>query len=108
MWKQLWRDEAAFVISAELVLIATILVIGMIVGMSTIREQVVQELGDIALHLGQMNQSYSFSGVTGHHASTSGTASIDQSDDCDDLFLGDPQTDPPACIAMTGVDGVPE
>jgi hypothetical protein len=36
------------VVSAELALVATILVIGMVVGLTSIREQVVQELADVA------------------------------------------------------------
>ena len=70
MLRQLWKDVDGFVVSAESVLIATILVIGMIVGLTTVRDQIVQELGDVAVHLAQMNQSYSFSGITGHHSST--------------------------------------
>ena len=34
---QLWRDDLGFIISAELVLVATILVIGMIVGLVSLR-----------------------------------------------------------------------
>lgn len=104
MLRRLCVDEAGFVISAELVLVATILVIGMIVGLTTIRDQVVQELGDVAVHLAAMNQSYSFSGITGHHSSTSGTVSEDMSDDCDHvLILGidDLGGMPPACISLT-------
>ncbi len=71
--KKLWSDEAGFIVSAELVLIATILVLGMIVGLVSVRDQVVQELGDIALAFAVVNQSYSFSGITGHTSSTSGS-----------------------------------
>ena len=70
---KLWNDEAGFIVSAELVLIATILVLGMIVGLVSVRDQVVQELGDIALAFGVINQSYSFSGITGHTSSTAGS-----------------------------------
>ncbi len=73
---KLWNDEAGFIVSAELVLIATILVLGMIVGLVSVRDQVVQELGDIALAFGRINQSYSFSGITGHTSSTAGPCSL--------------------------------
>ncbi len=79
---QLWDDENGFVISTELVLIATILVIGMIVGLTSIRDQIVQELGDISIAIAALNQSYSFSAITGHHSSTAGSFSTDQSDSC--------------------------
>jgi len=99
---QLWRDEQGFVVSAELVLIGTILVIGMIIGLATVRDQVVQELGDFALAIGQVNQSYSWSGITGHTSSVAGSAFEDTSDFCDlaDQVGGEP----PACIAI--VDAV--
>ena len=81
--KKFWNDEAGFIVSAELVLIATILVLGMIVGLVSVRDQVVQELGDIALAIGFINQSYSFSGITGHTSSTAGSMMDDASDVCD-------------------------
>ncbi len=95
--RQLWQDDAGFVVSTELVLIASILVIGMIVGLATVRDQVVQELGDIGLAIGQLNQSYSFSGVSGHTATTAGSSFVDQTDFCDDAEAQAPNG-PPACI----------
>jgi len=80
---KLWNDEAGFIVSAELVLIATILVLGMIVGLVSVRDQVVQELGDVAIAFGLLNQSYSFSGITGHTSSTAGTFFDDTTDYCD-------------------------
>ena len=59
----LWADEAGFIISAELVLVATILVIGMIVGLVVIRNQVVQELVDVGQAIGSLSQSYAFAGT---------------------------------------------
>lgn len=96
---KLWNDEAGFVVSAELVLIATILVLGMIVGLASVRDQVVQELGDIALAFGRINQSYSFSGITGHTSKTAGSHMIDASDFCDDV--ADPFGSGAACIDVT-------
>ena len=81
--QRLWNDEAGFIVSAELVLIATVLVIGMLVGLVTIRDQVVQELGDVADAFSEIDQSYSYSGVTGHASSTSGTIFNDQHDFCE-------------------------
>lgn len=84
VFKQLWNDEAGFVIASELVLVATILVIGMIVGLTTVRDQVVQELADTAGAISDIVQTYSYSAVTGHSASTSGSDFIDQIDKCDE------------------------
>nr|MCU0979245.1 hypothetical protein [Pirellulaceae bacterium] len=77
---------------------ATILVLGMIVGLVSVRDQVVQELGDIALAIGFINQSYSFSGITGHTSSTAGSQMDDTTDYCDED--PDPAGDPAVCISV--------
>ena len=51
MLRELLNDEAGFIVSAELVLIATILVIGLIVGLSSIQHAIVQELNDVGMRL---------------------------------------------------------
>lgn len=56
--KKIWNDERGFVNSAELVLLATITVIGLIVGLIAFRDSVTQELGDTASAVGELNQSY--------------------------------------------------
>jgi len=61
--RELWVDDHGFVISAELVLVATILVIGMIVGLVSVRNQVVQELVDVGQAIGNLSQSYCFGGI---------------------------------------------
>jgi hypothetical protein len=82
---RLWNDEAGFVISTELVLVATLLVMAMVVGLESVRDAVITELADTATAIAQINQSYSFSGVTGHASSVSGSAFIDTSDFCNDV-----------------------
>lgn len=88
MLHQLFNDEAGFVISAELVLVATLVVLGLIVGLSEVQHAVVSELNDVGDAIGKLNQSYSFSGFSKHdkyscHAFTRGSAFIDHADDCD-------------------------
>ena len=95
----LWADEAGFVVSTELVLIATTLVIGMIVGLVTVRDQVVQELGDLALAIGNINQSYVYEGVTGHTSATAGSDFLDDQDFCE-IDGVDPPNAEPACIVV--------
>jgi len=91
MLRELLNDEAGFIVSAELVLIATILVIGLIVGLSSIQHAVVAELNDVGDAIGQLNQSYWFTGFSaektsgrGLKAYTRGSAWQDERDDCDD------------------------
>lgn len=63
--QKLWADEAGFIISAELVLVATIVVIGLIVGLATVRNQIVQELVDVGQAIGSISQSYAYGAVNG-------------------------------------------
>lgn len=89
MVRQLLNDEAGFIISAELVLVATLLVIGLIVGLSEVQHAVVTELNDVADAIGELNQSYRTSGFHKRdlggvvHAATYGSDFEDQRDDCD-------------------------
>ncbi len=89
MLQQLLNDESGFIVSAELVLIATLLVIGLIVGLSEVQHAVVAELNDVADAIGELNQCYSFSGFHKRdlgwtiHAVTYGSDFEDQRDDCD-------------------------
>jgi Flp pilus assembly pilin Flp len=83
MLKRLWNDEAGAVISAEIVLVATILVIGMVVGLKSVRDAVVTELADVAQAIANVDQSYSYSGIDGHAAGSAGSFYYDQLDFCD-------------------------
>ena len=88
MVSQLLRDEGGFIVSAELVLVATLLVIGMLVGLSEVQHAVVSELNDVADAIGSVNQSFCVSGFSKKdfchvHAKTFGSAFFDSMDDCD-------------------------
>ena len=93
MLNALLNDEAGFIVSAELVLVSTILVIGMIVGLSEVQHAVVQELNDVGEAIGQLNQSYSYTGFAAEKtqgdmngqekSSTEGSNFTDDLDDCD-------------------------
>lgn len=105
--RKLWNDEAGFIVSAELVLVATILVIGMIVGLTVLRNQVVQELADLGAALGMISQGYEYTGVskiTGGttFALTDGSGWDDQLDLCQTLpDGGDPAGFEPGGISVT-------
>lgn len=83
MLKALLNDEAGFVVSTELVLVATILVIGLIVGQTTLRDNVVTELGDTAVAIAAVDQTYQFADIEGHSSSTAGSQFLDDADYCD-------------------------
>ncbi|MDA0832377.1 MAG: hypothetical protein O2955_08475 [Planctomycetota bacterium] len=89
MLKCLWNDEQGFIVSAELILVATILVIGLVVGMSEVQHAVVQELNDVGDAIGSVNQSYGYSGFSSKKSNGklksffSGSRFNDTTDDCD-------------------------
>ncbi|MBL8826775.1 MAG: hypothetical protein JNM18_07290 [Planctomycetaceae bacterium] len=83
MIRRLWKEEAGAIVSAEIMLIASILVIGVIVGLKSVRDSVVTELADVAQALANVDQSYSYSGTAGHHAFTAGGFFADLPDFCD-------------------------
>jgi len=89
MFRKLWNDECGAILSSELVLIATILVIGMIVGLKSVRDSVVTELADVAQAIANIDQSYSYSGTAGHAAFTDGSWFTDAPDFCDGFDQGD-------------------
>ena len=62
---RLWVDDSGAILSAELVLLMTITVIGLIVGMVAVRDMVVSELADVGAAIGSLNQSYAFAGTSG-------------------------------------------
>lgn len=82
--RRVWRDEAGFVLSTELTMVASVLVVGVLAGAVTVRDQVVQEMADTAAAISNFNQSYSFSAVTGCNSSTAGSTFMDQNDFCDE------------------------
>ncbi|MCA9055640.1 MAG: hypothetical protein KDA75_17485 [Planctomycetaceae bacterium] len=81
-------DERGFVVSTELVLIATVCVLGLITALTCVRDAVNAELNDVAGAIGSLNQSYRFSGFhgcispkCGVHAWTAGSAFGDLQDE---------------------------
>lgn len=99
--RALLRDESGFIVSIELILIATIMVLGLIVGMSAVRDAVISELSDIAGAIQDLHQGYQIFGVQGHSASTAGMDFLDQTDFCDSPEDVNVQID--NCITIAGV-----
>ena len=87
--RKLFNDEAGFVVSAELVLVLTIAVLGMVVGLTAVRDSISQELVDLSDAFGAVNQTYNVNGLSkakfggGTHARIGGFGFNDNVDDCD-------------------------
>jgi Flp pilus assembly pilin Flp len=80
---RLYRDESGFVVSAELILIATIAVLGMVVGLSSAAHALNHELEDVSAAFGSMTQSFTVFGARGHFANWHGSSFQDHADFCD-------------------------
>jgi hypothetical protein len=65
--KRLWNEEAGAIISAELMLIGTVLIIGVLVGLKSVRDAVVTELADVAQAFAVANQSFWFANSWGNN-----------------------------------------
>ena len=88
MLKALYNDESGAIIAAEMVLVLTIAVLGMVVGITAVRDAVSQELNDISCAIGAISQTYSYTGISkakddGVHARIDGSSWVDHVDDCD-------------------------
>ena len=83
MLNALKNDENGFVVSAELVLVGTILVLGMIVGLTELSFNVNQELEDLGSAIGAINQTYYFTLASGKKGEVVGSRFSDYVDECD-------------------------
>jgi len=83
MLNRLWHDEAGAIVSAEIVLIATILVIAMVTGLASLRDAVVTELADVGAAIAAQDQSYTVGGIVAHSAAVAASAFSDDFDFCD-------------------------
>ncbi len=60
--KQLYRDESGVIASVDMILLCVLLGLGVLVGIVSLRNQIVQEFGDMATAIGRLDQSYSYVG----------------------------------------------
>lgn len=86
--RSLWRDECGLVLSAELVIILTVVVIGLITGLACVQQAVVGELQDVSAAFRGLNQSYGFTGfrgcqkIWGRTSWTAGSTFYDRNSGC--------------------------
>jgi hypothetical protein len=85
MLNRLWQDETASVMSAELVLLTTILVIGLIVAAKSFRDSAVTEWADYAQAIADLDQSYNIPDTVDSSGTTTimGSHFLDARDFCD-------------------------
>lgn len=83
LYTQLLNDETGFIVSAELILIATIGVLSLVVGLTEISVAINEELEDVACAFGAINQSFCFRGLAGCNGHVAGSRFHDNVDSCD-------------------------
>jgi Flp pilus assembly pilin Flp len=71
-----WNDDAGALIATEFLFTATVLVIGLVVGLTSLRNAINAELTDLANTILALNQSFVISGQTGCGGFTEGSAVI--------------------------------
>tara|TARA_R110001583_G_scaffold93541_1_gene236503 strand:- start:13164 stop:13523 length:360 start_codon:yes stop_codon:yes gene_type:complete len=81
------RKQGGFIMTTELVLLVTVMVVGMIAGLVTMRDAVTAEMEDVAEAIGALDQSYAFQGLVNAQS----TAAIEGSSfgDVTDINAGD-------------------
>jgi len=71
--KSLLHDETGIILSAEIVMVATVGVLALVAGWNAVSASLAEELGDVANAFGTLNQSYNIKSVTAvGHARCSG------------------------------------
>lgn len=102
LFTKLWEDDSGVILSAELIIILTIAVLGMVVGLSCLQTAILSEFNDLALAFTGLNQSYGtpwfrgcnkFWGWGGRTSWVAGSYFIDVYDGCAGLqgggYIGD-------------------
>ena len=77
MLKQLWNDDAGFIVTTEMLLIFVILVLGLIAGLANLRMAIVNELTESGLAILSLNQSFTIAGLTGCGGSSGASGAVD-------------------------------
>lgn len=98
--RRLGREDDGFVVTIELILITTIVVLGLIAGLAVVRDAIVAELSDVAGSIQELNQSYRYSAATGPAGGSAGSGFADRHDWCD--AAGDPPGAFNSCIQVYG------
>ena len=66
MWMQrLWKDETGVIDASSYIFFVTLICIGSVCGLVTIRDQVTQELGDLSVAFQNIDQSFSLNYTLG-------------------------------------------
>ena len=112
------NDENGFVVSAELMLVMTLMFCAAAVGWGAVKDSLANELNDVSHAIGSVDQSFQIVGISKPkisgskpHGSCAGYGYNDASDDCDcQVIVYDDacgKTDPSLLVTAANEDGSP-
>jgi hypothetical protein len=78
------QDESGFLLASESVLLGTLVVFGLIVGLTEVRNATVQELGDFSHAISFLSQDFEFTSVDSTNAAGAILSAGSQYSDTDD------------------------
>ena len=87
--RRLFRDDDGFILSAELILMMTFLIMAAVVGFAVVKDAIATELNDVSNAIGSFDQSFTVSGLQApsqggvDHGTCAGFGFTDNSDTCD-------------------------
>jgi Flp pilus assembly pilin Flp len=74
---KLWADDSGVLTALEFLLIASILTLGLIVGLTALRNAIVTEFEELANAILALSQGFSVGGLSGGAASVDGSQAFD-------------------------------
>jgi hypothetical protein len=82
--QRLWGDDSGVILTLEIILIATVVLLGVLVGLASLRDGIITELADLGGSISNLDQSYVLHGAVSHSSATAGTVFNDLNDFGDD------------------------
>ena len=83
MSRQFRKDNRGFIATVELLLVTVVVLLGLLVGITSMRDAVVSEISDLGGTMQDLNQTYSVVGLNGHSGRSVGMDFLDERDFCD-------------------------
>ena len=74
VFRSFLSDDSGFLLSSESVIVGTLLVLGLVVGLTEVRNAVVQELGDYSQAVAWLSQDYEYTSVSSDNIADLGTS----------------------------------
>jgi hypothetical protein len=106
MFQSFWEDDSGAILTLEIVLIATVVLLGVLTGLAALRDGIITELADLGGSISDLDQSYVIHGAVSHSSATAGTDFNDLNDFGD--VAGDPLVANERClIVCEGIAIVP-